>query len=114
MYQRARNYGMRVAGPELLSRSLRAYGIQNTKPFINSYHAYVNAVRNTNNNSKRRNAKRAALRLGNGIFETYERSVAKSGPIAQGFRNGAIQSLLWWTPGVMARRVLPRIQTNLN
>jgi hypothetical protein len=104
---------MRVAGPEMLSRTLRTYGVTDTRPFLEAWHAYVNARRAQTNNNRYKNAKRAGIRLTNGIFETYERSKKQSGPIVKGLRNGAIQSLLWWTPGVMARRAIPMI-ANLN
>ena len=119
---RARNYAYRHVGKSFLSKVLNYYkfNINDRNKIVAAYNRYLNAQTNLNRKNAYNNAQKASSNFVTVLFEIYEKAEARRrGPIANGLRNGAKKTILYWLPGLLYRGTVrhftqPRIQNNLN
>lgn len=101
--------GTRRVGRPFLAKALEYYkfNASDRRNFVAAYNKYMNALNNTTNAKARSNAKAAAVKFVNTAFKTYEKRTSnRSDPVGAGISNGVQQSLVYWLPGILARRAL--------
>lgn len=95
----------RYGGRGVLSYGLKYYKFNpnHSKNILNAYDKYLNSLETQN----RELASKAATKLVNTMFKIYENRVNnRYDPVANGVANGVQKSLIYWIPGVLARRVV--------